>query len=128
VLKSAVSVVAGYLVFAASAALLFGLSGQDPHQWPGARFLIGSLVYVAVSSTMAGFIAVRSVRSNPSPRPAVMLAAVIGAIAVLSLLLEWKAGSVWTELTVIFVSLPSMVMGGVLGARRGTASRPQATA
>ena len=37
--RSIVAVFAGYLVFGISSAILFGVSGQDPHVLPGGVFL-----------------------------------------------------------------------------------------
>src|SRR5215211_4376756 len=48
VMRSLAAVVAGYLVFGVSSAILFGVSGQDPHVLPGAGFLVCSLVTDAV--------------------------------------------------------------------------------
>ena len=68
---------------------------------------------------MAGFVAVRIGRSRPSTRPAVILAAIVGTIAAVSMVAEWRAGSVWSELSVIFVAVPARLVGGILAARRG---------
>jgi hypothetical protein len=55
--RSVVGVVVGYLVFGASAALLFALSGQDPNIMPDTVFLAASVAYGVAFAMFGGFLA-----------------------------------------------------------------------
>jgi hypothetical protein len=96
-MRSVGAVIAGYLVFGARSALLFGVSGKDPQLRPGAGFLIGSLISGAAFVVVGGWLAARLAPRKPM-RHAGVLSAVIGLIALVSMILEWSAGSVWSEL------------------------------
>jgi hypothetical protein len=114
VLRTIVAVAAGYLVFAASAALLFAVTGRDPHQWPGFGFLAGSAIYVAVCSIAAGAVAARVSRCT-SRSPAAILAIILAVIATASMMAQWRTGSVWSEMTVVFIAAPAIALGGRFG-------------
>jgi hypothetical protein len=45
------------------------------------------------------------------------LCSVITAIALASMIAEWKAGSVWSELVVLFAVAPAAAFGGWLRTR-----------
>jgi len=53
-LKTTLAVVAGCLVFAMPAALLFALSGEDPHVTPTIGFAIVSTLYGMAFAFLAG--------------------------------------------------------------------------
>ena len=58
-LRSIGAVAAGYLIFGASAALLFQLSGQEPHQSAPVAFKVASIVWGAVFALVAGWLTAR---------------------------------------------------------------------
>jgi hypothetical protein len=111
VVRSILAVVAGYLVFAVSSALLFGVSGVDPHAAPSATFVVGSIVYGMVFAALAGL-----VTASLAPRQrflhAGILASIIWAIALVSLILQFRSGSVWSELATIFLISPAAAAAG----------------
>jgi hypothetical protein len=106
--RSILSVVVGYLIFGASAAILFGVSGQDPHVFPSLAFLIVSTVYGACCAATAGYVAVRI----GTERSGVDVAGLIAVVAVVSLVLHWRAGSSWSDVTVLIFMVPAAVVGG----------------
>ena len=55
--RSVLAVIAGYLVFAVSAILLFRLSGHDPHAPAEIGFVLVTIVYGMLFATLAGFLA-----------------------------------------------------------------------
>ncbi len=59
-MRSLIAVIAGWVVFGVSAAMLFQLSGRDPHEPATIAFMIGSGIYGAVFAAAAlagGFVA-----------------------------------------------------------------------
>ena len=71
-LRSIGAVAAGYLVFSGSAALLFQLSGQEPHAPSSAAFKIGSIVWGCVFALIAGFLTAHVAGRRPSTHAAVI--------------------------------------------------------
>ncbi len=115
-LRSAGAVVAGYFVFAASAVLLFQLSGRDPHAPAPLPFEIASGVWGAVFALVGGWLAAHVSVRRPATHAAVV-AAVIAAGAAGSMLADPGAAH-WTQLAALVVMAPCAWLGGVLAARR----------
>lgn len=110
-MKSIVSVLAGYLVFAISAVLLFQLSGIDPHAQPHLSFMFSSIIYGCAFSTLGGYITASIARSKGTAHAAA-LAVLLTALAGLSLIAA--KGSHWTEIATIFPMSPCAILGGYL--------------
>jgi hypothetical protein len=113
-LRSVGAVAAGYLVFGASAALLFQLSGQDPHAAAPAAFKIATIVWGAVFAAVAGWLTARIAVRRPGTH-----AAILAGLIVLG-----AAGSIaadpnratWTQAAAIVVMAPCAFLGGVRAA------------
>jgi hypothetical protein len=118
-LRSLGAVVAGYFVFAASAVLLFQLSGQDPHAPAPLSFEIASVVWGAVFALVGGWLAAHvSVRQPAAHAAAVALVIAAGALA--SMLAD-RGAAHWSQLSALAVMAPCAWLGGVLAARRKAA-------
>jgi len=115
-LRSIGAVVAGYFVFAASAVLLFQMSGRDPHADLPFTFKVASTIWGAVFALVGGWLAAHVSVSRPATHAAVV-AAVIAIGALLSLMLD-PSGARWSQLSAIVVMAPSAWLGGVLAAKR----------
>jgi hypothetical protein len=115
-MRSVIAVVAGYLVFGVSSAILFRVSGQDPHLLPGPGFLLCSLAYGAAFAASGGYLAARL-----APRRPMLHAGVVAALltlgAVGSAAADWSAGSIWSQALVLFVMAPAALAGGYLRTR-----------
>jgi putative membrane protein (TIGR04086 family) len=115
-LKSVTGVVAGYLVFAVSAGLLFWASGRDPHQEQDLSFVVLSVVYgmafAGAGGYMAGAIAGREPRLHGG---AVALILALGATV--SFLAQPGAGSRWSQVTALFLMAPAALVGGIVRSR-----------
>jgi hypothetical protein len=109
-LRSVIAVVAGYLVFAFSAALLFGLSGVDPHAVPSLTFGIGSVVFGMVFAALGGWVAARLAPSNPAAHVR-GVALVLATIALVSMVAGWGDGSPWSQLAALLLMAPSTLLG-----------------
>ena len=120
-LRSIGAVVTGYFVFAASAALLFQLSGQAPHSPAPLTFKVASIIWGVVFALIGGWVAARiSVRS-----PAAHAAAVAALIAIGAVISLFASGAeeTWSQIGALVLMAPSAWLGGVLAARRSTSSR-----
>jgi hypothetical protein len=116
-LRSIAGVAAGYLVFALSAVLLFQVSGQDPKSFPELWFLVGSTLYGIAFATLGGFVAAVIAGRRPALH-AIVVAAIIGALALVSLIASLGRGSVWSEIAVLFFMTPAAAIGGFIRDRR----------
>src|SRR3954469_25200987 len=115
-LRSIGAVIAGYFVFAASAVLLFQLSGHDPHADLPFTFKLASTIWGAVFALVGGWLAAHVSVRRRAPHAAVV-AAVIAAGAILSLVFD-PSGARWSQLAAIVVMAPCAWLGGVLAARQ----------
>ena len=110
--RSAVAVVAGYLVFAASSVLLFRLAGVDPHAAaPPGTFVVGAIIYGIAFAALGGFITATLAPRKPFLHSAV-LASLIWMIALVSLVLQFRTGSIWSELATVFLISPAAAAAG----------------
>jgi hypothetical protein len=115
-LRSIGAVTAGYFVFAASAVLLFQLSGRAPHADAPMSFKIASAVWGAVFAMVGGWAAAHVSVRRPATHGAV-LAGVIALGAVISIAAR-PSDALWSQLSAIVVMAPCAWLGGVLAARQ----------
>jgi hypothetical protein len=120
-LRSVLAVVAGYLVFGLSAALLFPLSGRDARAFPQTGFLVFSTVYGMAFALLGGYVAASLARRKEIAHAAVV-AGIIAVLALISLVAK-SSGSLWSQIAAIVLMAPAALLGGWLRARR-TRPRP----
>ena len=117
-LRSIGAVAAGYVVFGASAALLFQLSGQDPHAAAPVAFKIATVVWGAVFAAVAGWLTARIAVRRPVTHAAILAGVIVlGAAASLAASAD---EAIWTQVAAIVVMAPSALLGGV----RASHTRP----
>ena len=117
VLRSIVAVVAGYLVFGASAAVLFPLTGRDPHAPAPPAFLIWTTIYGMVFAAAGGYAA-----AAIAPRKPRVHAAIVGALIAVGAVVSIVAApsdAQWSQLTALFLMAPAAAGGGMLWRRHG---------
>jgi hypothetical protein len=114
--RSIGAVVAGYFVFAASAVLLFQLSGQAPHEAAPLAFKIATVVWGVVFALVAGWLAAHVSVRQPAAHAA-GVAAVIALGAVISIAAR-PSDALWSQVSAIVVMAPCAWLGGVLAARQ----------
>jgi len=90
--RSIVAVIAGYLIFGLSAAVLFGVTGVDPHAPASMTFMIASTIYGIVSAALGAFVATKIAPTNPHIH-AFVVAGVIDLSAIVSLVAQLGEGS-----------------------------------
>ena len=110
-LRSIGAVAAGYTIFGASAALLFQLSGQDPHQPAPLTFEIASTIWGCVFALVAGWLTARIALRKPATHAAI-LAALIALGAVVSLAAR-PSDAKWSQLSALAVMAPCAWLGGL---------------
>ena len=115
-LKSIAAVLLGYLVFAVPAGLLFIVSGQDPHLEPTLAFEVGSVVYGMVFAFIGGWIS-GIIANRNEVRHAIGVGVIILILAVISIVVQIGKGSMWSQLSTIFLMVPSAVFGGYVRQR-----------
>jgi hypothetical protein len=114
-LRSVGAVVAGYVVFAVSAVLVFQLTGQNPHAEAPWTFELATIVWGAVFAMVGGYLAAHvSVRRPVAHGAAVAVVIALGAAA--SLLAD-AGGARWSQVSALVVMAPCAWLGGVLAAR-----------
>jgi hypothetical protein len=115
-LRSIAAVVAGYLVFALSAAALFQLTGVNPHASASPTFMILTTLFGIVFAALGGMLAVRLSASRSSIQGwAVGALIALGAAA--SLIFSPATDARWSQVTAILLMAPAASLGGSLLAR-----------
>jgi hypothetical protein len=118
-LRSAGAVAAGYFIFAASAVLLFQLSGREPHADAPLAFKIASVIWGGVFAMVGGWLAAHVSVRRPATHAGIV-AALIAAGALASLLAR-PSDALWSQASAIAVMAPCAWLGGVLAARQKNA-------
>ena len=109
-MRSVLGVILGYVIFGASAALLFGLTRRDPHEIPSMTFATASIAYGMLFAAIGGRVAAIIAGRRPFLHAAIV-AAIIAAGALFSLAAEWHRGSVWSQTATILLMAPSALIG-----------------
>lgn len=109
--RSIAAVVAGYLIFGLSAAVLFGVSGVDPHSPASTIFMAGSTIYGMVFAALGAFVAAKIAPSNPHIH-AFIVAGLIDVSAIISLFAQFGEGAMWSQIaTIAFMSTTAIIVG-----------------
>jgi hypothetical protein len=119
-LRSIGAVATGYIIFGASAALLFQLSGQRPHEAAPIGFKIGSTIWGAVFALVAGWLTARIALRKPATHAAI-LAGLIALGAIVSLAAR-PSDAKWSQTSALVVMAPCAWLGGL----RASRARPPA--
>ncbi len=109
-IRSALAIVIGYLVFGLSTALLFGVSGQDPRQVPATGLLVFFVAYGMAFAFLGGYLTAL-VASQYEAVHGLVLAGVLAVVALVSMILEWPYGSVWSQAAVLVLMAPAAALG-----------------
>lgn len=112
--RNILGLIAGYLIFAVSAVLLFKLSGIDPHAEASASLIAGVVVFGAVFAFIGGFVA-KLIAASRTLIVNIVLAVLMAGFAAFSL--TKSDGSHYTQLAAIFIFAPVSLVGGILRKR-----------
>ncbi len=121
-LRSAIAVLAGYLLFAGSAVAFFTVSGRDPHARASVAFLVLTTLYGMFFAALGGFLAVLLARRQKFEHAfaVAFLIAVSGAASILG---RPGRGPVWSHLAALLTMAPMAMVGGYLRLRKPRASK-----
>ncbi len=115
-IRSVAAVIAGYLTFGVLSALLFYLSGQDPHATAGPTFKATAIVLGIAFAALGGIVAARIAARRP-----VAHAVVVGALMAAGAAISWRyAGDPdpWSQQAALLLMSPAAALGGWLVGRR----------
>ena len=115
--RAFLAVVAGYLIFAGSAVLLFHLTKVDPHARAPVSFELFTTAYGLVFSVLGGFVAGQIARRGDLVT-GIALAAVIALGAIISMIARPGAGALWTQTAALLLLAPAAVAGDWIRMRR----------
>jgi len=115
------AVVAGYLIFAVSAVLLFHLTNIDPHSPAALGFKVLTMAYGLVFALASGFVAGRIGRRTDL-LCGIALALVIALGATISMLARPGAGALWTQTAALILFAPASLAGDWAPRRKRLAS------
>lgn len=115
--RGLLGVLAGYIIFAGSALLLFFISRHDPHAPASLPFLIFSVVYGMVFALLAGYLAA-AIAGRGGMLYAMGVAIAIAAGALVSLMARPGKGAIWSQLAALLLMAPASVLGGYVRTRQ----------
>lgn len=114
-IRKILAVIISYIIFAASAVLLFSFTDQEPHADATVNFKIITAVYGIFFSVLSGLILQLIAQTNNLALNFI-LAFIIAAFASVSLLTS--GGSHWTQLFAIIIFAPASILGGATYLKR----------
>ena len=121
-LRSALAVLAGYVLFAGSIAAFFNVLGRDPHARASAAFMLLTTVYGAVFAALGGYVAV--LLSARHKFEHAFLVALLIAVSGAALILGRPQGTpVWSHLAEVLTMAPMAMVGGYVRLRQMHASK-----
>ena len=119
IFRGLVAVLAGYLVFALRAVLLFQLSGADPHAHQNGPFTVFAVLYGMTFAAIGGMLTARLAPSRP-PVHRVLLSVLIALGATVSLIASPGAGATWSQWGALLLMAPCASLApGIMGSRPG---------
>lgn len=114
-IRKILAVIISYVIFAASAVLLFSLTDQEPHADATVSFKIITAAYGVFFSVLSGFV-LQLIAQTKSLTLNFVLAFIMAAFATVSLLTS--GGSHWTQVFAIIIFAPASILGGVIYLKR----------
>lgn len=112
-MRSALAVVAGYLIFAVCSFALFRFAGEDPHAAASFRFEAFTIVCGIIFAGVGGYVTGRLSPKEPLLHGFV-LAVVMALFAAASMLSVHESGGRWTQFAAIFAMAPAAVAGSAV--------------
>jgi hypothetical protein len=109
-MRTFLAVLAGYLIFAGSAVLLFHLTNVDPHSPAALSFEAFTMAYGLGFAFLSGFVASQIARRTDLVC-GIALALVIALGATISMLARPGAGALWTQSAALLLFAPASLAG-----------------
>jgi len=121
-MRTVAAVIVGYLIFAVSAALLFSVTGQNPHAAASIQFMMMTTIYGMVVAVIGGYVAEWLARA-PAWRASLALGGVIALGASVSLITSPRQDARWSQIAAVVLMAPSALIGGWLAVRARVAAK-----
>jgi drug/metabolite transporter (DMT)-like permease len=116
-MRTFLSILAGYAIFALSAVALFQISGAEPHKNASPAFMVGTTLYGMFFVFLAGYTATRIARRTDNGAGAIVM--VIIAAAALGALIALPDGdSPWSVIATLAFMAPMALVGGIVARRK----------
>jgi multisubunit Na+/H+ antiporter MnhC subunit len=116
IIRSIFAAILGYVVFAASAVLLFQVTGHRPHTAAPLPFMAGTVAYGMLFAALGGWVAAWIAARRPVAH-GVALTALIATGAVVSLVFS-SAAATWSQWSALFLMAPVAIAGSYWRSRR----------
>jgi hypothetical protein len=120
-MRTTLAVIAGYVIFAGSAVLLFHLTNIDPHSPATIGFEALTMAYGFAFAFVSGFVAGRVGRRTDLVC-GIALALVIALGATISIIARPGAGALWTQAAALILFAPASLAGDWAPRRKRLAS------
>src|SRR2546429_9990619 len=112
-LRGILAIIVGYLILSGIAGALITFSRQDPYGNVSLKFLLLSVLYGVSFALLAGYVTAL-IGKVDDLRYVLLLAAVIAAGALFSLLARPGAGAIWSQVSALLLMAPAALVGGHL--------------
>lgn len=116
-MRTFLAVVAGYLIFALSAVLLFHLTNVDPHSPAAIGFKVLTIAYGLAFASLGGFVA-GQIAQRTDLICGIALALVTALGATISMIARPGAGALWTQTAALFLFAPASLAGDWIRRKR----------
>src|SRR5437764_11773699 len=110
VLRSMLAIFSGDAIFGLTAVLLFRIAGRDPHARAPMQFMIASVAVGVIAAAIGGWVTA-AIASHHRREHALILGALIGLGAFISLLLRPGTGAIWTQIAAVLLMAPAALIG-----------------
>jgi MFS superfamily sulfate permease-like transporter len=108
--RTVAGVIIGDVIFAGSAVVLFRVASIDPHSPASPTFIGFSILYGIIFAALGGFVA-GIIGRRPDVICGTLLALIIAAGALSSLILRPGAGAIWTQSATLVLMAPAALVG-----------------
>jgi len=108
--KTVLGVLAGDVIFAGSAALLFYFTRTDPHAPATAGFIFFCVLYGVAFALLAGFVAGK-ISARPDLMTGLLLAAIIAIPAAITAITRPGEGAIWSQMFALILMSPAALFG-----------------
>ena len=116
-IRSIISVIAGYLVWMGATWIVWILFGYGIHDVPPTGFLVFSVLYESLFGLGGGYLT-GVIAKRHIFRHSMVLAAFFAIGGVVSIIFETGQFPVWIPLSTIFITAPCVALGGYIRQRQ----------
>ena len=116
-IRSGIAVILGYAIMAAGVIALFAIWFRQPDSLPDSLpsrgFMLFSLGYGGIMAVIGGYVTA-TIAHQAELRHTLVLAAVIGGMALVSSAIADGKEPLWYQLANLLIAIPAVILGGYL--------------